>query len=147
MEEIVSKDAVWSYIAQETMDGNYSLREQARYYGGIIADEVVKGSLPVEDLRNCVAWAGRLVRESVDVVESEGHEALARRLLHSSSTIALRAVKTQARQAAHRADYRRRCYLVTSETNRGLFRLEERDLGLNGLVDLLGQVKLKEGKA
>jgi hypothetical protein len=141
------KDDVWSYIARETMVEGYGLREQARYYGRIIADEVVKGNLPVDDLAGCVAWAGHLARETAEV-DSDGDqdEVLARRLLHSSTTTALKAVGDQRRRTVHRADYRRRCQLVTGRTNNGLFRLEAHDLGLNGLANLRGQVKLRAGK-
>lgn len=147
MEKIVMQDDVWSYIARETMAEGYGSREQARYYGRIIADEVVKGNLSVDDLASCVAWAGQLARETADMDGDEAQdEVLARRLLHSSTTTALKAVGDQRRRTVHHADYRRRCQLATNKTNSGLFRLEAHDLGLNGLANLRGQVKLRAGK-
>ena len=147
MEEVVMKDEVWAYITRETVTEGYGLREQARYYGQIIADEVVKGTLRVDDLRGCVAWAGHLARETAGVdIDGGQDEFLARRLLHSSTTTALKAVGDQRRQFVHRADYRRRCRLAADRTNDGLFRLEAHDVGLNGLANLRGQVKLRAGK-
>lgn len=147
MEKIIMRDAVWSHIAHETAQEGYDLREQASYYGKIIADEVVKGTLSAGDLRNCVNWSTGLARETVGVDEAEmSDEVLARRLLNSSVSTALKTVGTARRQTIHRIDYRRRRSMLHSESSHGLFRLEAHDLGLNGLDVLLQQVKLKKGK-
>jgi hypothetical protein len=94
---------LWAEAAAETICGEWSVEEQADYYGAGLADAVVAGMMPIKNLRRLVRDLNELDRQAVegadgdlDSLPTEDYfEATARRIGHHSARTALSFVKTE----------------------------------------------------
>jgi hypothetical protein len=94
---------LWAEAAAETICGEWSVEEQADYYGTGLADAVVAGMMPIKDLRLLVRDLNELDRQVVEGTDGDLEslstedyfEATARRIGHHSARTALSLVKTE----------------------------------------------------
>jgi hypothetical protein len=123
----------WQAAAQEMLEWQWELAEEAALYGQQLADAVVTGELTAAELRGGVAWADMHVaevegREEGDLTEAEKLEVAARRLAQRAGHWALDQVQTLGDLAEYREGYQRRQRLLRSEAAVRLGRLEAKDL-------------------
>lgn len=131
-------DMGWRVATHEALAWGWDMTEEAKEYGRQLADHIVKGELSVQELLLGLRWASAHFREADSVLGidwsgaclDDYEEAMTRQLALRAGLKAQLLICKSGGVEACRADYERRCRLLTSEANFGLGRLEARDLGL-----------------
>lgn len=104
LQEVAVAEYRWAEAAHGIISDNWEIEEVVREEAELIRDQVVKGSVSMDELRGGVTWANALDRESIEKYGAglpEGAQAVertARRVMHLAGRSALNSLKNRNRR-------------------------------------------------
>src|SRR5689334_14783759 len=97
LDDVAMAKDLWSEAVQEMFEADWSIKEQADYYGQALADAVVAGAMDIADLRDLANQANDLDKEAFEksngdieqLDTADYFEASARRIANKSGGVGL----------------------------------------------------------